>query len=109
MFCSPTGLLLLTVRSAFTQIVLEKLRTQRAASFGSNKLTGQNADDDFRFFLVFRADADLPNMEHFGRAWRQVILVADEDHMAVAFPMNRLIGDDQSIIFRAQDDLPLAK
>src|SRR6266849_3484262 len=49
---SPTGLLLLAVRSALAEIVLEQLRAEHAAASGRDDLARQHAGDDLGVVVV---------------------------------------------------------
>src|SRR5262245_14394639 len=106
--CSPTGPLLLAVCSPFAQVVFQQLGSQNAAAFGDHYFARQQPGDDFGYFplAVTSADADGPHVENFGRAFGEVVLVPDENDLAICLPfsLHRLAGNDGGLRFLAKDN-----
>src|SRR5262245_31932224 len=104
----PTGPLV-PAPSAGAEVVFQELRTNVGAILGGDDFALHQADDDLRVRRRLHAGADGANVEHLGRARREEILVSNKDDVAVAVPVDRLVGHQDRLLLFTQNDLALAE
>src|SRR5665213_2443349 len=94
---------------AFAELALQELGGEHVASLVGDHLARCEAGDDFRHAVLLDARPHFADAVELGRIGIEIVLVANEDHVATTFPVHRLAGHDNRLGLVTQHDAARAK
>src|SRR5689334_16328942 len=95
--------------AASAEVALEQLSLEDDAVLAGDHFAGQQAGDDLGQLAVLDAGAHAANVKELGAVLVVIVLVADENDVTASVPMHGVAGDDNHLVFLAEDDPPSAK